>query len=420
MTELTKLFEAEQAVLAQFDHSEDLNPVTRDRPIALLEVMGKPIIHHWLERLSTAGVKHITIVCSRFPEQIRQYVKRGERWGFETVNYVSTSNVEAWPLVLKKVVTHDTEPCAYVSLNAFPQEPLLRLSNSEDYWVSWQRTQHNTQVAFPIRSLNSLWLINMQMLKKSASKSLAPNASIHNRSRLQQNFSISDKVAISPQVTISDSVICKDVDVGEGTEIKQSLVLSNTLLGSHLYLKQVIVDGSFVYDVKTKETLNINDPTLFSRLKSSERTVPFYERLLASVLLICTAGLWLKSKTQKKNIKIVHDNSYNGEGTYEKITLTSLKTSNPFANRVPWLGAVIAGRLPLFGVREQSDLDLDSELHTELVINEMPGVISAADFCDQNDIDIAISNAYQIHQQSITENLKLAGRWLPKVLLRRN
>jgi hypothetical protein len=78
---------------------------------------------------------------------------------------------------------------------------------------------------------------------------------------------------------------------------------------------------------------------------------------------------------------------------------------------VPWLSAVIIGRVPLFGVREQADSDS--------VLNEIPGVISAADFCDQNDIDIAISNAYQIHQQSITENLRLAGRWLPKVFMRR-
>lgn len=412
MTELTKLFEAEQAVLAQFDHSEDLNPVTRDRPVALLEVMGKPIIHHWLERLSTAGVKHITIVSSRFPEQLRQYVKRGERWGFETVSYVSTSSVETWSDILKKVPARGSRPCVYVSLNAFPQEPLVRLSSSEDYWVSWKRRKNNALVAFPIRSLNSLWLINMQMLIKSSSKDLSPNASIHPRARMQDHYTISDKVVIGSQVTISDSVICKDVDVGEGTEITQSLVLSNTLLGSHLFLKQVIVDGSFVYDVATKETLSINDPELFSRLTPSERKVPFYERLLASFLLVLTATLWLGSSTKKKNIEVVHDNSFDGQGTYEKLTLTSLETSNHFARRVPWLSAVVVGRVPLFGVREQSDSDS--------VLNEIPGVISAADFCDQNDIDIAISNAYQIHQQSITENLRLAGRWLPKVFMRRN
>lgn len=414
MTELTKLFEAEQAVLAQFDHSVDLNPVTRDRPIALLEVMGKPIVHHWLERLSTAGVKHITIISSRFPEQLRQYIKRGERWGLESVNYVSTNSVETWPTVLSKVPTHDSKPCVYISLNAFPQEPLVRLSNNEDYWVSWQKHQHNTQVAFPIRSLNSLWLINMQMLKRTSSKALAPNASVDPRARTQENYLISDKVVIGPQVTISDSVVCKDVDVGEGTEITQSVILNNTLIGSHLYLKQVIVDGSFVYDLKTKATLNINDPALFSRLKSSEQKIAFYERFLASILLVCTAGLWLGSRTNKKDINVVHDNGFDGQGTYEKLTLTWLETSNPFAKRVPWLTAVIFGRVPLFGVREQVDASSDS------VLNEIPGVISAADFCDQNDIDIAISNAYQTHQQSITENLRLAGRWLPKVFTRRN
>jgi NDP-sugar pyrophosphorylase family protein len=411
MTELTKLFEAEHAVLAQFDHSEDLNPVTRDRPIALLEVIGKPVIHHWLERLKTAGVKHITIVSSRFPEQIRQYVKRGERWGFETVKYVSTNSVEAWPTILNKLPTNTNEPCVYVSLNAFPQEPLVRLSNNEDYWVSWQRPQHTTQVAFPVRSLNSLWLINMQMLKKTAHKKLAPNTSVHPRARMQEHYVVSDKVVIGSQATVADSVICKDVDVGEATEIRQSLILNNTLLGSHLFLRQVIIDGSFVYDVKTKETLRINDPALFTRLKPSERKVAFYERLLASVLLIITGTLWLGSNTKKKDLRVIHDNSFDGQGTYEELTLTSLETPNPFANRVPWLSAVIIGRVPLFGVREQADSDS--------VLNEIPGVISAADFCDQNDIDIAISNAYQIHQQSITENLRLAGRWLPKVFMRR-
>ena len=157
--------------------------------------------------------------------------------------------------------------------------------------------------------------------------------------------------------------------------------------------------------------MRINDPALFTRLKPSERKVAFYERLLASVLLIITGTLWLGSNTKKKDLRVIHDNSFDGQGTYEELTLTSLETPNPFANRVPWLSAVIIGRVPLFGVREQADSDS--------VLNEIPGVISAADFCDQNDIDIAISNAYQIHQQSITENLRLAGRWLPKVFMRR-
>jgi hypothetical protein len=42
------------------------------------------------------------------------------------------------------------------------------------------------------------------------------------------------------------------------------------------------------------------------------------------------------------------------------------------------------------------------------------------DFCDQDEINIAIANAYQIHQQSLTENLRLAGKWLPKVFMRKN
>lgn len=415
MSTITKMYPATHAVLVQFDFDSDLHHVTADRSAALLGVVGLPVLHHWLDRLKVAGIEHVVIVSSRFPEQLRHYVGRGERWGFVSVEHVSTGNLTSWQQVHGLTASVSEHFCVYASLNTYPTQPLNRQACNEYCWVNWKTKADKGETVFPIRSLNSLWLVNMQVIKKRITNSHIPIAAIHKRAKIESSVCLADAVVVRSQVSISDSVIGKNVDIGESTEIIQSVILDNTLIGSHLRLKRVIVDGPFVYDIDTKCRLKCNDPNLFTRLRKSIHDAVPFERLIALVLLLITGPIWLFSKSRPNRIKISTGAAFDGSPILNEVCVRNLQSENSFAVRIPWLWAVVKGQLPLFGIRESADEDpIITQDETQ------PGVISLADFSDQDPDTRALANAYQIHRQSTRDNLLLLTKWIPKVFYRRS
>ncbi|WP_284047540.1 N-acetylmuramate alpha-1-phosphate uridylyltransferase MurU [Guyparkeria hydrothermalis] len=65
---------------------ERLRPLTDHTPKPLIEVGGKPLIEHHLERLAAAGITRVVINLAHLGEQIRQHLGAGERWGL-TIEY---------------------------------------------------------------------------------------------------------------------------------------------------------------------------------------------------------------------------------------------------------------------------------------------------------------------------------------------
>lgn len=52
-----------------------LKEITQSRPKALVEVKGKPIVHHIIDSLISSGIDSIVINLHHFPEQIKSYIE---------------------------------------------------------------------------------------------------------------------------------------------------------------------------------------------------------------------------------------------------------------------------------------------------------------------------------------------------------
>lgn len=61
-----------------------LRPLTDDRPKAMVEVAGKPLLGHVAERLVAVGVERLVINASPFAEQIERYVAQRAGFGIDT------------------------------------------------------------------------------------------------------------------------------------------------------------------------------------------------------------------------------------------------------------------------------------------------------------------------------------------------
>jgi NDP-sugar pyrophosphorylase family protein len=72
-----------KAVLLAAGRGERLRPRTDTIPKCMLEVQGKPILQHWIERLRSDGVTELFINLHHLPEKVREYFGTGKDWGVQ-------------------------------------------------------------------------------------------------------------------------------------------------------------------------------------------------------------------------------------------------------------------------------------------------------------------------------------------------
>lgn len=69
------------AMLLAAGRGERLRPLTFQKPKALCEIKGKPLIEHHIINLAKANYTHIVINHAYLGAQIRQYLGCGKQWG---------------------------------------------------------------------------------------------------------------------------------------------------------------------------------------------------------------------------------------------------------------------------------------------------------------------------------------------------
>jgi NDP-sugar pyrophosphorylase family protein len=62
-----------------------LRPLTADRPKALVEVRGKPMLRHVIEKMREAGVERLVINVHHFAGQVEEFLRAHENFGMEVL-----------------------------------------------------------------------------------------------------------------------------------------------------------------------------------------------------------------------------------------------------------------------------------------------------------------------------------------------
>src|SRR5260221_1116195 len=69
--------EINQAIIVASVHGPQLAQLTRDRPKAMLPVLGKPIVIRLMDRMHEAGIQHFIVVVGEEDGSLASYLSGG-------------------------------------------------------------------------------------------------------------------------------------------------------------------------------------------------------------------------------------------------------------------------------------------------------------------------------------------------------
>jgi MurNAc alpha-1-phosphate uridylyltransferase len=120
------------ALILAAGRGERMRPLTDHTPKPLLDVHGKPLIVHHIEKLATAGVRYIVINTSYLAERFPDMLGDGSRWGVRLrYAYEGPTPLETGGGMLNALPLLGPEPFIVVSADiwsdidyaALPREP---------------------------------------------------------------------------------------------------------------------------------------------------------------------------------------------------------------------------------------------------------------------------------------------------------
>ena len=131
-----------------------LKALTQDKPKALVELNGKPLLQHCIENLIANGFYHIVINVHHFGEQIIDFVNQHQ---FDAVIQISDERnllmdtgggiIQASPLFKdsKSVLVHNVDIISDVNLRDMSQQ---FLDSEDDAWLLTQDRETNRKLLF--------------------------------------------------------------------------------------------------------------------------------------------------------------------------------------------------------------------------------------------------------------------------------
>ena len=140
-----------------------LKALTQDRPKALVELNGKPLLQHCIENLIANGFYHIVINEHHFGEQIIDFVSQHK---FDAVIQISDERnllmdtgggiVKASPLFKdsKSVLVHNVDIISNVNLRELATQ---FLDSKDDAWLLTQDRETNRKLLFDDENLLIGW-----------------------------------------------------------------------------------------------------------------------------------------------------------------------------------------------------------------------------------------------------------------------
>jgi NDP-sugar pyrophosphorylase family protein len=212
--------------------------------LALVPILGKTLLEHWLDHLADQGVRHVCLLASDRPEQVRAWLGEGVHWELKVelvaearelttaearAKYASNAAANSW---VKPV-----EVSVMDYLPGVPERPLFK--SYSDWFVAVNNRLLQTASAPPdrigVRTLRSGVWVGLHSRISADAELRAPcwigeNVLVGPRAVVGPDTIVEDGTVLSADAEVANSIVGPGTFVGELTEVKHSLALGSTLI----------------------------------------------------------------------------------------------------------------------------------------------------------------------------------------------
>jgi hypothetical protein len=248
--------------------------LARQRPLALVPILGRSLLDLWLSELANRGATRVTILAADRPDEIRQAVGRGEAWGLSV-----------------EVLPETREPQIETVRSRFNGNEVLVLEGIPPA---------NT----PIWQKPPDWFQQVQQAIPNAApqrvgyRELSKGIWIHVRSRVSPEARLESPCWVGQHAWVgsrarigSGSIIEDNAYIDDGADVYSSWVGPGTYVGALTELRDSLAWGRGLYNVRSDSFVEITDAFLMGEIGSMARQPAagrMTGRLLALLLLIAT------------------------------------------------------------------------------------------------------------------------------------
>jgi NDP-sugar pyrophosphorylase family protein len=232
-------------------------------PLVNLMILGEPLIGYWLQEFAGAGIRQVLILATDRPEQVRETVGTGARWGVQ-VEVVAELTEMSVPAAREKYGGREREAGANSSrvemvdhLPGMPQYPLF--TNYADGFAAaqaWLQRVGQT-VRIGLKEIQpGVWM----GLRSQA----APSVRFHAPCWIGEDVHIGKEAVIGPNAILENGVV-----VEAHTEIAGSWIGPETYVGELIRINDSLAWGSTLIDWQTSSCTVVPDEFLLCPLKQN-------------------------------------------------------------------------------------------------------------------------------------------------------
>jgi len=359
--------------------------LARQSPLALVPVLGTPLLFQALATLAERGAKEVHLLTSDRPDQIRSAVGQGERWGLKLTVHVEPLELSVAEAQARFVGNQAAEwlapPHRVVLLDRLPSLPDVPLFES--------------MAGFFAALGQALPQAGPQRLgaqERSPGVWLGMRCRIDPTARLIPPCWLGEQVWVQPGATIGPEAYVEDSAlVDHDAEIAQSWVGPWTYVGALTSVCRSLAWGNRLFSRATGVCTDVVDAFLLADLRgrpSFARGSPWYGRLAAALVAVLTSPLVLVAALRNLGgnrplflrRQAVLPTAC-GDGMFREFTYTELSGFAGLARRWPQLWSIVRGEFTWVGNRPLARADAQT-LQTEfeqLWLAAPVGLVSLAD-----------------------------------------
>jgi NDP-sugar pyrophosphorylase family protein len=226
-------------------------------PLSSVPILGKSLVEYWLEHLAGLGTKEVLILAADRPDEVRNEVGDGARWGLRVT--VQPEKRELTPDEAR--AKHQAgghaiwlpAPRDVVLMDHLPGLPQLPLFTSYANWyagaLAWM-PRALTPDRIGVRELKPGVWVGLNAHVASGAKLIAP-CWIGERAWIEAG------TAIGP-----DAVLEREVFIARGAEVLHSVIGAETFVGQFTEVRNSIACGSTLVNWKRNSYLKVPDEFL--------------------------------------------------------------------------------------------------------------------------------------------------------------